>query len=128
MKIPRIYHPYWNWECYKSGFFDEGQTNKTKNQLESEFAEYFKDIKNFERDIPLVFKYWKNSCEQFLLNPSFNKVAWLGQACVCYSLGIPAKYRTGYRTLPKQIQEQADNLALASIKQWLEQYENRKNK
>lgn len=122
----RIYHPYWKWECFNSGFYKENAPfGKSKDDCESEFANYFKDLDKFNEDIDIIFDKWVNSCEHFLTNPSFNKVAWVGQACVCYSLGIPSKFKSGYRLVDKDQQEKANKLAKDKIEEYIRRLNDR---
>ena len=65
-----------------------------------------------------VISDWPYSCDQFLTNSSINRIAWMGQASLCYAYGIPSKYRVGYRRLTKRQQIRADTIALDVINTW----------
>lgn len=126
MTIKRIFHNYLKWECNKNGFFNETHSEYNKEECEYLFSEYFLDLDNFDRTISKIFNEWKYSCEHFLTNKSFNRVAWLGQCCVCYDLKVPSKFKGGYKLLSKEQQEAANNLAKKRIEEWQNEY-GRKN-
>jgi hypothetical protein len=48
-----------------------------------------------------------------------NRIAWLGQAAVCYSLGIPSKYSAGWNLLTPEEQDRANEVALEALNKWL---------
>jgi hypothetical protein len=48
-----------------------------------------------------------------------NRIAWLGQAALCVSRGIPAEFRSGYRLLTEQQQLEADQSALKALNTWM---------
>jgi hypothetical protein len=48
-----------------------------------------------------------------------NRIAWLGQASLCYATGIPSTYRTGFHLLNEEQQEKANNIALEYLNKWL---------
>ena len=49
-----------------------------------------------------------------------NRIAWLGQAAACYSLGIPAEFRGGFSLLSEEQQSEANNIALTYLNRWME--------
>jgi len=122
--MKRIYRRWYEWECYKAGFYDYESSKYTPDENCDIFKNYFLDLKRFNSDIDKVFKEWPISCENFLTNTSINRVAWLGQACVCLSTGVSSKYKYCYNDLPEKIQIKANELASKRIKEW----ENEKGK
>jgi hypothetical protein len=48
-----------------------------------------------------------------------NRIAWLGQASLCYALGIPLTFRGGFQLLSKEEQEIANKTALIYLNKWL---------
>jgi hypothetical protein len=55
-----------------------------------------------------------------------NRIAWLGQAAMCYATGIPSKYRNGFNLLTEEQQQKANEIALIYLNKWLKK--NRMNK
>jgi hypothetical protein len=48
-----------------------------------------------------------------------NRIAWLGQAAMCYATGIPAAFRSGFFLLTETEQIAANELALIYLNKWL---------
>ena len=105
----RIYHPWWEWECYRAGFYattpPDGIDDDTAMLM---YAEFLEDYELFRKMMVRVSMEWPKSCEQFLTNPSINRIAWLGQAAMCLYSGVPSKYRTGFRLMSIENQERAN--------------------
>jgi hypothetical protein len=66
-----------------------------------------------------VITEWKHSCEHYLTNVAMNRIAWLGQAAVCYAHGIPNTFRGGYYLLTAEQQTAANETALVALNKWL---------
>lgn len=124
--MKRIYHPYWDWECYKAGFFNT-TSDLEKEEAQKKYCEFLGDLDRFEKALQRVISEWTISCEQFLSNDSMNRIAWLGQASMCIETGIPSIYRGGFRLLSEEKQKQADEMALKYLNIFLNKYEE-KNK
>jgi hypothetical protein len=121
--MKQIYHHWEKWECYKAGFYNttppDGITHEDALKM---YCEFLGDLELFEDALGKVIHHWKYSCEQFLTNQSINKIAWLGQASACYEIGLPSKYRAGFKLLSKQKQNKADALAERYYKIWKRKY------
>lgn len=117
----RILHSYEKWECHKNGFFAQSVKGMSKTECEDEFADLLKSSHDFELALQGVTKEWKHSCEHYLTNKASNRIAWLGQASVCYARGIPAKFTGGWFKLTKEEQDIADELALKYLNIWMEE-------
>lgn len=119
--IKRIYHTWDEWECYAAGFFDNtpGHRNLTADQCKSMYSEFLQDIPRFQAAIDGVFRNWPNSTEHNLTNDRMNRIAWLGQAAMCWDTGVPAAFCNGYSQMPKAAQEAADFAALEKLNEWL---------
>lgn len=115
----RIFHTYDKWECYAAGFFNTSVIGMTKDEAELKFANFLRDINKFEEALNYIVHNWKYSCEQNLTNIALNRIAWLGQAAVCYATGIPSVYRAGWFLLNEYEQLRADNMALKYLNIWL---------
>ncbi len=116
-KLIRIYHPYWDWECYKAGFYSTTCSIDDDIALDM-YSIFLKDLNRFGKATERVFKEWPNSCEHFLTNTSMNRIAWLGQAGMCIDSGIPSKFKGGFKLMSQLEQDAADDLALKYLKEW----------
>jgi len=117
----RIMHTYDKWECHQNGFFAQNVEGMSKEECEEEFADLLRSPHDFELALQGVTKEWKFSCEHYLTNKASNRIAWLGQASVCYARGIPAKFTGGWFKLTKEEQNIADELALKYLNLWLDE-------
>lgn len=123
LKVNRVYHPYYNWECFNSGFYKSIKESKIDKEVgEKLFSAYFENLEDFQSGIDLVFSKWTKSCEHFLTNPNANRIAWLGQAAACIQLGLPSCFRSGYKLLDEHTQKDADKLAKDNIERWLHEF------
>jgi ParB-like chromosome segregation protein Spo0J len=115
----RIFHTFDKWECHKAGFYAQSVEGKKAEQCEKEFADFLSDKNRFSETLEKVITEWKYSCEHYLTNTSMNRIAWLGQAAVCYSTGIPSKYSSGWSMLSVKQQDEANEVALEFLNKWL---------
>jgi len=115
----RIFHTYDKWECYKAGFYDTHAEGKTKDQCEQEYCDFLSDDKAFRKTLRKVTTEWVHSCEHYLTNSAMNRIAWLGQASVCYARGIPSEFRGGFNRLSPEQQDKANRTALRYLNKWL---------
>lgn len=122
-KYKRVYHPWEKWECYKSGFFrtDTGVDGLDSEEAAHLYCEFLSDLDAFEQGMREVFRCWPNSCEQFLMNGSINRIAWLGQSAMCISTGIPSKFKFGFNLLSEDQKRAANALAGKLLKEWLDE-------
>lgn len=122
--LNRIYHPYWNWECYKNGFFDTTAPNgMTPEQAKLSYAEFLSDLNLFSSCIYKVFTDWPHSTEHWLTNSNINRIAWLGQSAMCYHTKVPAVFRSGFKILTEDQQRAADAVAESFLEMWLNGHE-----
>lgn len=115
----RIFHTYDKWECYAAGFYSTTKEGMTEKECEQEYKNLLTDDKAFRSALDGVITNWKHSCEHYLTNKSMNRIAWLGQAALCYSRGIPSVYRGGFNLLTKEEQERANGIAFEYLNKWL---------
>lgn len=115
----RIFHTFDKWECHKAGFYASKFDGLTEEQCEQKYAEYLSDEDRFKEGLNGVITEWVNSCEHYLTNKAMNRIAWLGQAAVCYSTGIPSKYCSGFNLLSAEEQDKANILALDALNYWM---------
>lgn len=115
----RIFHKYHNWECYKAGFYNTTKEGMTAEECEKEYYKLMTNIKEFKKALQGVIDNWKYSCEHYLTNQSMNRIAYLGQASVCYAKGIPSKFKSGFNLLNEKQQNKANKTALIYLNKWL---------
>jgi ParB-like chromosome segregation protein Spo0J len=115
----RIFHKWHKWECYKAGFYNTSKNGMTREQCEKAYSVFLSDTKKFTAALEHIITEWKYSCEHYLTNKSFNRIAWLGQAAMCYAMDIPATYRGGFYLLSEKQQNEANEVALIYLNKWL---------
>lgn len=116
----RIYHTWEKWECYRAGFFEVlPPKGLTDNDCLNLYRRLLLDTKEFKKILRKVIKQWRYSCEHNLTNERMNRIAWMGQAALCYKYKIPSKYRGGYHLLSDSQKLAADKTALVAINEWM---------
>lgn len=116
----RIFHTFDKWECYKHGFYASTHPELSSEECEIEYFRFLSDIKLFESALIHVTEKWKNSCEHYLTNKAMNRIAWLGQASVCFEKGIPSRFCAGFNMLSETQQKEANEMALKYLNKWNE--------
>jgi len=119
----RIFHTYEKWECHKAGFYDSKKEGWSHEQCEAEFKRILSDQKLFADILERVIAEWKYSCEHYLTNKSMNRIAWLGQAAVCYESGVPSKYSSAWFDIDKKTRDKANETALVYLNRWLTRHD-----
>jgi hypothetical protein len=114
----RVYYPWWEWECYKAGFYAT-TADVDPDRAKAMYAEFLADIPRFMAAMQRVVSEWPHSCEQFLLNENINRVAWLGQSSMCIDTGIPSCFRAGFKLLTNEQRSRANAAAQRTLDQWL---------
>jgi hypothetical protein len=117
----RIYHTWDKWEAFAAGFFDTTPTNQTLTaaRMKTMYADFLRDVPRFQKAMDGVLADWPNSTEHNLSNERMNRIAWLGQAAMCWDTGVPAAFCNGYMLLTAEEQERADLAALGHLNKWL---------
>jgi ParB-like chromosome segregation protein Spo0J len=115
----RIFHTYDKWECVAHNFFGTKKEGMSKEECEVAFAEFLSDEEKFSTALEEITTEWKYSCEHYLTNTAMNRIAWLGQAAVACSLGIPSKFCSGWQIMSDEAQDRANNIALKYLNKWL---------
>jgi hypothetical protein len=116
----RVFHTFDKWECVKHGFYASTKDGMTKEQCEECYRDFLSDTDRFRTAAKAMVDAWPMSCEHYLTNVSMNRIAWIGQASVCFKLGIPSCFRGGWSLLSKEQQDAADAVALEVLNEWLE--------
>lgn len=115
----RVFHTYDKWECHKAGFYASNFDGKTADECKHAYAEFLSDSDLFRKAATSVITEWVNSCEHYLTNTAMNRIAWIGQAAMCYATAIPSKYCSGFNLLSKEQQSEANLVALDVLNDWL---------
>jgi len=120
-RMNRIYHTWDKWECYPAGFFENKpkERNLSEGMCKLMYAQFLADISRFEAAMAGVLRDWPNSCEQWLSNERMNRIAWLGQAAMCYATGIPSTFCGGFNQLTAEQRLDANLAALKYLNIWL---------
>lgn len=114
----RIFHTFDKWECHKAGFYASTKKDWTHEKCQEEFKRILSDQKLFSSILEKVIVEWKHSCEHYLTNKSMNRIAWLGQAAVCYYSGVPSRYSSAWFDIPEDIRNEANETALKYLNKW----------
>ena len=116
----RIYHTWEKWECYPAGFYETRPNDKrTTEQCEQEYMALLTNADEFWAALNRVLREWPRSCEHYLSNSKMNRIAWMGQASLCISRGIPSTFRGMFNRLTPQQRDAANLLALKALNKWL---------
>jgi hypothetical protein len=116
----RIYHPYWLWEDYEAGFY-ENCSGEQKQVYIEKIIEMFNSEKLTLESMFSVVDNWKYSCEHNLTNNSMNGIAYIGQGACCIYCGAPSTITMEcWSKLTKEVQERANKNALQAIERWKE--------
>jgi hypothetical protein len=115
----RIFHTYDKWECHKAGFYASKKEGMTAEQCEIAYAKFLSNDNLFRETLEKIITEWKYSCEHYLTNKSMNRIAWLGQASMCYATGVPSKFCSGFNLLTDEQKSKANETALEYLNKWL---------
>ena len=115
----RKFHTFEKWECYKAGFYASKKDGMTADECKQAYADFLRDDECFKDAMRGVIANWQNSCEHYLTNKAMNRIAWMGQAAMCYSTGVPSIFCSGFNLLTDEEQQHANELALEFVNKWL---------
>lgn len=119
--MKRIYHPYWEWEDYQHGMFNNGgeYTEAEEEQLAHTAKELLSNQQEFYESALRMVTQWKKAAEQNLTNQNRNRQAWIGQATCCFKINIPERItKYGWRLMSPEQQNEANATADKIIKIW----------
>ena len=92
--------------------------NGTKNSV-LEILQSITSVGSLRKQGFGVISEWKHSCEHYLTNKAMNRIAWLGQASLCYGRSIPSCFRSGFNLLSEEQKNNANEIALEYLNKWL---------
>ena len=119
----RVFHTFDKWECVKHGFYASTKDGWSREQCEQAYFDLLSDPIEFDAVARKVVSEWPMSCEHYLTNSAMNRIAWLGQASVCYKFGVPSQFSSGWNLLNKDQQDKANAVALKVLNEWLQSRE-----
>jgi len=119
----RVFHTFDKWECVKHGFYASTKDGWSRERCEQAYLDLLSDPVEFDSVARKVVSEWPMSCEHYLTNSAMNRIAWLGQASVCYKYGVPSQFSSGWNLLSKDQQDKANAVALKVLNEWLQSRE-----
>ncbi len=119
--VDRVYHTWDEWECYPAGMYETRPPHEgmTAEECRDAYAEFLRDLDRFRAGLEGVLAKWPNSTDHYLTNERMNRIAWLGQAAMCYETRVPRAFRSGFMQLALNEQEAANALALEYLNRFL---------
>jgi len=118
-KEERIFHTYDKWECEKAGLYKTSVDGMTVDQCKEAYRNFLADTDRFREAAECVISDWEKSCEHYMTNFAMNRIAWIGQAAMCYATGIPSKFCGGFSLLTDKQKDAANQVALDILNKWL---------
>ena len=115
----RIFHTHDKWECHKAGFYASRKEGMNAEECEKTYADFLRNDAAFRDALGRLIVEWKHSCEHYLTNKAMNRIAWLGQAAMCYATGVPSVFCSGFNLLTMEEQSRANLTALEYLNIWL---------
>jgi hypothetical protein len=115
----RVFHTYEKWECHKAGFYASKKEGMTAEECEKAYYTVLSNPILFGNTLDKIIVEWKHSCEHYLTNKAMNRIAWLGQAAVCYHTGVPSAFSAGWNRLNAEQQAVANQVALNYLNKWM---------
>lgn len=116
--MKKKWHSWDKWECI--GMYTD-TTDLSPDEAKQAYADFLRDSSRFEKGLKRVIAEWPVSCEHFLTK-EINRVAWLGQASMNITTGIPRQYRSGFMLLTNDERRSANALAQQYLDQWEADY------
>lgn len=118
IKLKRIYHPYWLWEDYKYGFYNNVSGDE-KNRLIQKSVDMFNSKKLTKEFMYRVVNEWRYSCEHNLTNESLNRIAYIGQSACCIFANVPSSLTMeAWSLLDDETKQRSNELAKEVIEHW----------
>jgi hypothetical protein len=119
--MDRIYHTWDKWQCYPAGLYETKPPHEgmTAQECRDAYAEFLRDPERFRAGLEGVLRDWPHSVEHYLTNEKMNRIAWLGQAAMCYETRVPRAFRSGFMLLTPEEQAAANELALEYLNRFL---------
>lgn len=116
--MERIYHHYEKLEEFHAGMW-RAVTGKRRLELADMAADLMRQPMEFKEAMLSILDEWPRSCEANLTAEPINKLAWLGHAGCCVSVGSPEDCtRMGWHQLKRDEQDEANRVAQEVLNEW----------
>jgi len=120
MHLPRVWHPYQEWEEVAYGMWSEVSDRAAYLRWAIHFTG---DHKQYGHYMNRVVDEWEISCENALTDPSLNRKAWVGHAACALAGGCPEDIvRQAWGKLTDEQRTLANRQADRAIRRWEERY------
>lgn len=114
----RIYHPYWQWEDYRSGMWRKISADEESEMLKRAI-EFTGNAELYGSFMLRVAQEYRYACEHNLSEVGMNRRAWIGHAAANLAIGSPEYItRRAWWMLTEQQRIDADAQADAAIRHW----------
>ena len=114
-----IWKNYREWEDYKNGMYQNGNDLEIIKQCYEILTS-----DNLKENMTDTTKTYEIATKVNFTNKMFNPVSWLGQATCNLLIGATAQeVCQAWMSIPKELQDKANNIAKEVIKEWRENYE-----
>ena len=121
----RVFYHYEDLEEYHGGLWRIVRGQQRKRNMEAA-ADLLRCPKAFKEVMRRVLAEWPRSCEAAFTSEDSNRIAWLGQAACCLSVGSPEENtRACWNTLSQPEQDEANRVAGEVLDEWRTQYRRR---
>ena len=118
----RVFHHYEILEEYPAGLWRIVRGQQRKNNIEAA-ADLMRCPDEFKEVMRRVLAEWPLSCEAAFTAEGSNRIAWLGQAACCLSVGSPEENtRACWNTLTQPEQDEANRVAAEVLAEWQAAY------
>lgn len=115
-RIKQQYVPYTRWECVPAGLWRQGAV--TAEQLETALL-LMRDTHAWGHAMCAVVEAWPHTMLHHLSDYGHNRIAWLGQASVCFALTHPMQVtKQAWWALTDKQREEANRQAFYAIHGW----------
>jgi hypothetical protein len=115
----RVFHPYDRLEEFHAGMWRIVRGVQRQDYIAAA-ADLLKSPPEFRDAAFRVIDEWPISCEANLITDSLNRIAWLGQAACCITLGSPEEStRVAWHMLAQDEQKEANRVADEAIQTFL---------
>ena len=124
-KIKQVYHPYWLWEDFKNGMWND-ISREEESKLLKIAIEFTGDHIKYGKSMMKVIEAWPITCEHNFTNSSINHQAHIGNCAVCLELGIPEHVtRRAWKYLTDEQRKLANGQADLALEAWEIMYLNK---
>jgi len=120
MDLPRVWHPYQEWEEVHHGMWSEVSDRSAYLKWAIEFTGNHELYGHY---MTRVANEWEVSCENALTDQNLNRKAWIGHAACALAVGCPEDIvREAWGKLTDEQRTLANRQADRAICRWEERY------